>query len=215
MCSRRPAQCSRRMTGQSWLPPGRALTRWAGAPKAGEPEWPLPAEAPLGPVLSWERQSPSKACLGVCRTTLSLDHGPGACCKVLLTGLSCPCLCLGRFWSLLQRFLPTHSICSLPFVTSFCLGMGTRRVCYGQVCGPCAEWTPWGGALPPRLLWPSRAGGSCGWEWSGDGCLPHAAPSYLCPSCRSRPWGPGTTRVPRRCSPCLVNTSCPGLAGAG
>ncbi|KAM7069064.1 cytosolic endo-beta-N-acetylglucosaminidase [Molossus nigricans] len=37
-----------------------------------------------------------------------------------------------RFWSLLTRYLPTHSICSLPFVTSFCLGLGTRRVCYGQ-----------------------------------------------------------------------------------
>ncbi|KFO35674.1 Cytosolic endo-beta-N-acetylglucosaminidase, partial [Fukomys damarensis] len=37
-----------------------------------------------------------------------------------------------RFWKLLERYLPTHSICSLPFVTSFCLGMGTRRVCYGQ-----------------------------------------------------------------------------------
>ncbi|XP_044601175.2 cytosolic endo-beta-N-acetylglucosaminidase isoform X2 [Equus asinus] len=37
-----------------------------------------------------------------------------------------------KFWSLLERYLPTHSICSLPFVTSFCLGMGTRRVCYGQ-----------------------------------------------------------------------------------
>ncbi|XP_045381102.1 cytosolic endo-beta-N-acetylglucosaminidase isoform X2 [Lemur catta] len=37
-----------------------------------------------------------------------------------------------KFWSLLERHLPTHSICSLPFVTSFCLGMGTRRVCYGQ-----------------------------------------------------------------------------------
>ncbi|XP_013002579.1 cytosolic endo-beta-N-acetylglucosaminidase isoform X2 [Cavia porcellus] len=37
-----------------------------------------------------------------------------------------------KFWNLLERYLPTHSICSLPFVTSFCLGMGTRRVCYGQ-----------------------------------------------------------------------------------
>ncbi|XP_053767821.1 cytosolic endo-beta-N-acetylglucosaminidase isoform X2 [Desmodus rotundus] len=37
-----------------------------------------------------------------------------------------------RFWSLLAPYLPTHSICSLPFVTSFCLGMGTRRVRYGQ-----------------------------------------------------------------------------------
>ncbi|XP_074199939.1 cytosolic endo-beta-N-acetylglucosaminidase isoform X5 [Camelus bactrianus] len=37
-----------------------------------------------------------------------------------------------KFWSLLEHYLPTHSICSLPFVTSFCLGMGTRRVCYGQ-----------------------------------------------------------------------------------
>ncbi|XP_006869712.1 PREDICTED: cytosolic endo-beta-N-acetylglucosaminidase [Chrysochloris asiatica] len=37
-----------------------------------------------------------------------------------------------RFWSLLGPYLPTHSICSLPFVTSFCLGLGTRRVCYGQ-----------------------------------------------------------------------------------
>ncbi|KAG8507489.1 Cytosolic endo-beta-N-acetylglucosaminidase [Galemys pyrenaicus] len=37
-----------------------------------------------------------------------------------------------RFWSLLAPYLPTHSICSLPFVTSFCLGMGTRRVCHGQ-----------------------------------------------------------------------------------
>uniref|UniRef100_A0A452UER6 Endo-beta-N-acetylglucosaminidase n=1 Tax=Ursus maritimus TaxID=29073 RepID=A0A452UER6_URSMA len=40
-----------------------------------------------------------------------------------------------KFWALLERYLPTHSICSLPFVTSFCLGMGTRRVCYGQVRG--------------------------------------------------------------------------------
>ncbi|XP_059003609.1 cytosolic endo-beta-N-acetylglucosaminidase isoform X2 [Mustela lutreola] len=37
-----------------------------------------------------------------------------------------------KFWALLERYLPTHSICSLPFVTSFCLGMGTRRVHYGQ-----------------------------------------------------------------------------------
>ncbi|XP_016047992.2 cytosolic endo-beta-N-acetylglucosaminidase isoform X2 [Erinaceus europaeus] len=37
-----------------------------------------------------------------------------------------------KFWSLLEHHLPTHSICSLPFVTSFCLGMGPRRVCYGQ-----------------------------------------------------------------------------------
>ena len=45
---------------------------------------------------------------------------------------------LCRFWSLLAPYLPTHSICSLPFVTSFCLGMGTRRVRYGQVRGsPC------------------------------------------------------------------------------
>lgn len=43
-----------------------------------------------------------------------------------------------KFWRLLERFLPTHSICSLPFVTSFCLGMGTRRVSYGkeQEVGP-------------------------------------------------------------------------------
>ncbi|KAM9209498.1 cytosolic endo-beta-N-acetylglucosaminidase isoform 1-T1 [Dugong dugon] len=43
-----------------------------------------------------------------------------------------------KFWSLLARYLPTHSICSLPFVTSFCLGLGTRRLCYGQeeVVGP-------------------------------------------------------------------------------
>ncbi|XP_006145755.1 cytosolic endo-beta-N-acetylglucosaminidase isoform X2 [Tupaia chinensis] len=37
-----------------------------------------------------------------------------------------------KFWSLLERYLAPHSTCSLPFVTSFCLGMGTRRVCYGQ-----------------------------------------------------------------------------------
>ncbi|XP_051015117.1 cytosolic endo-beta-N-acetylglucosaminidase isoform X2 [Acomys russatus] len=43
-----------------------------------------------------------------------------------------------KFWRLLERFLTTHSICSLPFVTSFCLGLGTRRVCYGkeQAVGP-------------------------------------------------------------------------------
>ncbi|XP_008046496.1 cytosolic endo-beta-N-acetylglucosaminidase [Carlito syrichta] len=37
-----------------------------------------------------------------------------------------------KFWRLLERHLPTHSICALPFVTTFCLGMGTRRVYYGQ-----------------------------------------------------------------------------------
>ncbi|XP_064126696.1 cytosolic endo-beta-N-acetylglucosaminidase isoform X1 [Loxodonta africana] len=43
-----------------------------------------------------------------------------------------------KFWSLLGRYLPTHSVCVLPFVTSFCLGLGARRVCYGQeeVVGP-------------------------------------------------------------------------------
>ncbi|XP_051851402.1 cytosolic endo-beta-N-acetylglucosaminidase isoform X1 [Antechinus flavipes] len=37
-----------------------------------------------------------------------------------------------RFWNLLEQYLPTHSICSLPFVTSFGLGLGTRRFSCGQ-----------------------------------------------------------------------------------
>lgn len=57
-----------------------------------------------------------------------------------------------RFWSLLERYLPTHSICSLPFVTSFCLGMGTRRVCYGQVRGSRAGWPGARGFRMCRML---------------------------------------------------------------
>lgn len=67
-----------------------------------------------------------------------------------------PCMFLCRFWALLERYLPTHSICSLPFVTSFCLGMGTRRVRYGQVRG-----VP-GGPPSLTLVSPGRGGG-LGW----------------------------------------------------
>ncbi|XP_068770278.1 cytosolic endo-beta-N-acetylglucosaminidase [Struthio camelus] len=37
-----------------------------------------------------------------------------------------------KFWGLLAAYLPTHSICTLPFGTSFSLGMGTGRFAAGQ-----------------------------------------------------------------------------------
>ncbi|XP_069511317.1 cytosolic endo-beta-N-acetylglucosaminidase [Ambystoma mexicanum] len=37
-----------------------------------------------------------------------------------------------KFWSLLEEHLPTHSFCSLPITTSFCLGFGQRRFSYGK-----------------------------------------------------------------------------------
>ncbi|XP_008847885.1 cytosolic endo-beta-N-acetylglucosaminidase isoform X2 [Nannospalax galili] len=68
-----------------------------------------------------------------------------------------------KFWRLLERFLPTHSICSLPFVTSFCLGMGTRRVCYGkeQAVGP--WYHPSAQETQPLVGEHKLAGDSQGW----------------------------------------------------
>lgn len=85
--------------------------------------------------------------------------------------------CLCRFWGLLGRYLPPHSICSLPFVTSFCLGMGTRRVCYGQVRG-----APGWAASP--LVCPGTGGGLGGVR--GMAVLRFPAP----PPCTRCPLGP-------------------------
>lgn len=38
-----------------------------------------------------------------------------------------------RFWGSLAEYLPTHSICTLPLTTSFCLGMGTSTFRDGKV----------------------------------------------------------------------------------
>ncbi|KAI1232521.1 Cytosolic endo-beta-N-acetylglucosaminidase, partial [Lamprotornis superbus] len=37
-----------------------------------------------------------------------------------------------RFWGSLAEYLPTHSICTLPLTTSFCLGMGTSTFLDGK-----------------------------------------------------------------------------------
>lgn len=102
-------------------------------------------------------------------------------------GSPCPFPC--RFWALLERYLPTHSICSLPFVTSFCLGMGTRRVCYGQVCG-----LPGGAAsrhtgCPPSLslVSPGRGGGLGAWEGWRPCCSPLALQVRCAPLAPSPP----------------------------
>ncbi|XP_058140814.1 cytosolic endo-beta-N-acetylglucosaminidase isoform X2 [Dasypus novemcinctus] len=85
-----------------------------------------------------------------------------------------------KFWSLLERYLPTHSICSLPFVTSFCLGMGARRICHGQEekVGP---WYHPGAQEVQPLFGEHRLGGDGrGWvkthccladAWSGGSSL--------------------------------------------
>ncbi|XP_041076330.1 cytosolic endo-beta-N-acetylglucosaminidase isoform X2 [Polyodon spathula] len=39
----------------------------------------------------------------------------------------------GKFWSLLFEYLPTHSVCVLPFVTSFCQGFGKHMYSKGKV----------------------------------------------------------------------------------
>ncbi|KAF6093556.1 endo-beta-N-acetylglucosaminidase [Phyllostomus discolor] len=59
-----------------------------------------------------------------------------------------------RFWGLLAPYLPTHSICCLPFVTSFCPGMGTRRVRYGQEEAVGPWYHP--GAQEPQPLFGER-----------------------------------------------------------
>ncbi|XP_025715705.1 cytosolic endo-beta-N-acetylglucosaminidase isoform X1 [Callorhinus ursinus] len=85
-----------------------------------------------------------------------------------------------KFWALLEHFLPTHSICSLPFVTSFCLGMGTRRVCYGQeeVVGP--WYHPSAQEIQPLFAEHSLEGAGRGWvkthcclvdAWNGGSSL--------------------------------------------
>lgn len=37
-----------------------------------------------------------------------------------------------RFWSLLENYLYSHSLCALPICSSFCLGRGKKRFSYGQ-----------------------------------------------------------------------------------
>ncbi|XP_029455015.1 cytosolic endo-beta-N-acetylglucosaminidase isoform X2 [Rhinatrema bivittatum] len=37
-----------------------------------------------------------------------------------------------KFWSLLEEYLPIHSISTLPFITSFCIGCGKQRFFYGK-----------------------------------------------------------------------------------
>lgn len=78
-----------------------------------------------------------------------------------------------KFWSLLERFLPTHSICSLPFATSFCLGLGTRRVCYGQeqVAGP---WYHPSAQETQPLFGEHRLGGAGGGWVKAHCCLADA-----------------------------------------
>ncbi|KAM6164041.1 cytosolic endo-beta-N-acetylglucosaminidase isoform 2-T2 [Rhynchocyon petersi] len=84
-----------------------------------------------------------------------------------------------KFWSLLERYLPTHSICSLPFVTSFCLGLGTRRVCYGQEAAVGPWYHPGAQELQP-LFGEHRMEGGGGWvkthccltdAWNGGSSL--------------------------------------------
>lgn len=103
-----------------------------------------------------------------------------------------------RFWSLLTRYLPTHSICSLPFVTSFCPGMGTRRIRYGQVRtsprrGRRAVGLPTGprggeGAACPHVL---------GLAWASEGTAgvplprqaePASSPGFVLQEEASGPW---------------------------
>lgn len=88
---------------------------------------------------------------------------------------------LCRFWSLLTRYLPTHSICSLPFVTSFCLGMGTRRVCYGQVCGAHSGWLGSGAPFSP-CSGPGRGRRGLGVHEGPMAAL--LSPSLPCTPCR-------------------------------
>ncbi|XP_053562311.1 cytosolic endo-beta-N-acetylglucosaminidase [Bombina bombina] len=37
-----------------------------------------------------------------------------------------------KFWSLLENYLPSHSLCSLPLCSSFCVGRGNKRFSYGE-----------------------------------------------------------------------------------
>ncbi|XP_026339770.1 cytosolic endo-beta-N-acetylglucosaminidase isoform X2 [Ursus arctos] len=85
-----------------------------------------------------------------------------------------------KFWALLERYLPTHSICSLPFVTSFCLGMGTRRVCYGQEEAVGPWYHPSAQEIQPLFAEHRREGDGRGWvkthccladAWNGGSSL--------------------------------------------
>ncbi|KAF3817186.1 hypothetical protein GH733_011586 [Mirounga leonina] len=85
-----------------------------------------------------------------------------------------------KFWALLEHFLPTHSICSLPFVTSFCLGMGTRRVCYGQEEAVGPWYHPSAQEIQPLFAEHSLEGAGRGWvktcccladAWNGGSSL--------------------------------------------
>uniref|UniRef100_A0A8B9P1Q3 Cytosolic endo-beta-N-acetylglucosaminidase n=1 Tax=Apteryx owenii TaxID=8824 RepID=A0A8B9P1Q3_APTOW len=75
-----------------------------------------------------------------------------------------------EFWGLLAEHLPTHSICTLPFATSFSLGMGSGRFVAGKVgAGGRGGGSALGGQgggrarrgarCPPRPSAPHPAGG--------------------------------------------------------
>uniref|UniRef100_A0A8B9NXB9 Cytosolic endo-beta-N-acetylglucosaminidase n=1 Tax=Apteryx owenii TaxID=8824 RepID=A0A8B9NXB9_APTOW len=79
-----------------------------------------------------------------------------------------------EFWGLLAEHLPTHSICTLPFATSFSLGMGSGRF----VAGKEEEAGPWYDLSAQEIqpLYAERQGGlstSCclGDAWRGGSSL--------------------------------------------
>ncbi|XP_075760253.1 cytosolic endo-beta-N-acetylglucosaminidase isoform X2 [Pelodiscus sinensis] len=85
-----------------------------------------------------------------------------------------------RFWGSLAELLPTHSISTLPFSTSFCLGMGTRRFVAGQE----EERGPWynlsAQEIQPLFAEQRARDGAGGWlrtscclqdAWNGGSCL--------------------------------------------
>uniref|UniRef100_U3KCR6 Cytosolic endo-beta-N-acetylglucosaminidase n=1 Tax=Ficedula albicollis TaxID=59894 RepID=U3KCR6_FICAL len=79
-----------------------------------------------------------------------------------------------RFWGSLAEYLPTHSICTLPLTTSFCLGMGTSTFLDGKD----EESGPWYdlSAQDIQPLYPEQQGtlsASCCLRdaWSGGSSL--------------------------------------------
>eukprot|EP00062_Callorhinchus_milii_P004526 gi/632943701/ref/XP_007887091.1/ PREDICTED: cytosolic endo-beta-N-acetylglucosaminidase [Callorhinchus milii] len=64
-----------------------------------------------------------------------------------------------KFWNMLTEYLPTHSICSLPFVTSFCQGFGKNLYRNGKV-EAAGSWLNLSAQEIQPLFTDQRAGGA-------------------------------------------------------
>ncbi|POI21579.1 hypothetical protein CIB84_014673, partial [Bambusicola thoracicus] len=126
-----------------------------------------------------------------------------------------------KFWGLLEDYLPTHSICTLPLATSFSVGMGTGMFLAGKE----EEAGPWYNLSAQEIqpLYPERRGWlstSCCLQdaWCGgsslrvQGTIPPGEErvAVRAPRPPPPPSAPSPTTCPLQ-DACCLQSRCPGL----